>query len=132
MSAYGYSVEVEEGYDEAVLRSRLALRAEGFSIITEAHVGEALGAGPGRDRQYLILGAWAPAVEERVLGSDVHVAVHFPCNFVVQETGATALVAALDPAEDLEDDAGPEALAARDARAALQRVLARLSAPGET
>ena len=43
MSDYGYAVEVDEGYDEAVVRARLALKAEGFSIITEMHVGGSWG-----------------------------------------------------------------------------------------
>ena len=43
MTEYGYQVEVPEGYDEAVVRTRLATRGEGFSVITEMHVGEALG-----------------------------------------------------------------------------------------
>jgi uncharacterized protein (DUF302 family) len=119
---YGYSVTLEEGYDEAVTRSRLALRAEGFSIITEAHVGEMLGAGHGR--QYLFMSAWAAPVEDRSLDSDLEVAVHLPCNFVVQEMGTSALVAALDPGEGLE----AQAHAATEAREALGRVFARIVA----
>ena len=124
---FGYSIEVAEGYDEAVLRSRLALRAEGFSIITEAHVGEALGKPAGSGRQYLIMSAWAPSTEGRMLSSDVQVAVHIPCNFVVQETGRSALVAALDPAEGLDERGEQEARVAAEARGALSRVLARIS-----
>ena len=121
---YGYSVEVVEGYDEAVIRSRLALRAEGFSIITEAHVGEALGQASGTGRQYLIMSAWAPAASATPLDPGVEADVHVPCNFVVQETAAGALVAALDPAEGLEDDA--QHAVAADARDALGRVLERV------
>jgi uncharacterized protein (DUF302 family) len=121
---YGYSVTLEEGYDEAVTRSRLALRAEGFSIITEAHVGDVLDSGAGHGRQYLIMSAWAAPVEDRALGSDLQVAVHLPCNFVVQEMGTAALVAALDPAEGSE----AQARAATEAREALGRVFARIVA----
>ena len=61
MTDYGYSVEVLDGYDEAVVRTRLALRAEGFSILTEMHVGGLLGPEGGNERQYLIMGAWGLA-----------------------------------------------------------------------
>jgi uncharacterized protein (DUF302 family) len=123
MTDYGYSVEVAEGYEEAILRTRLALKSEGFSILTEMHVGGLLGPEAGTDRQYLIMGAWSPATTQSELGAGMQVAVHLPCNIVVQETGSTALVAALDPTEDLES---PNAIApelADGARAALGRVL---------
>lgn len=124
---YGYSVEVVEGYDEAVTRTRLAMRAEGFSIITEMHVGGLLGPEAGSERQYLIMGAWAPSAGEREVALDLHVAVHLPCNFVVQETGASALVAALDPAEAIEEAAPENTETAGVARAALARVLERVA-----
>ena len=65
MSDYGYAVEVPEGYDEAVVRARLALKGEGFSIITEMHVGGMLGPQAGEERQYLIMGAWTPPAGHR-------------------------------------------------------------------
>jgi uncharacterized protein (DUF302 family) len=129
MTDYGYGVEVKEGYDEAVLRARLALRAEGFSIITEMHVGGMLGPEAGSERQYLIMGAWAAPASQRPLDATLEVAVHLSCNVVVQETGSTALVAALDPAEALERDDGEPAAAADAAREALGRVLQRVTSP---
>ncbi|MGH2698231.1 MAG: DUF302 domain-containing protein [Actinomycetota bacterium] len=123
MTEYGYSVEVAEGYEEAILRTRLALKSEGFSILTESHVGGLLGPEAGTDRQYLILGAWSPATTQSELGAGMQVAVHLPCNLVVQESGTSAIVAALDPTEELES---PNALSeemADEARAALGRVL---------
>ncbi|MEA2506617.1 MAG: hypothetical protein QOH48_1235 [Actinomycetota bacterium] len=118
---YGYSVEVPEGYDEAIVRARLALRREGFSILSEMHVGGLLdGAGDGR--QYLFLGAWSSSVASRPIGGDLRVAVHLPSNVVVHETGAGAIVAALDPADNVEvAEAADETVEL--ARAALGRVL---------
>ena len=126
MSEYGYSVTVERDYDEAVLQTRLAMRAEGFSILTEMHVGDALGPRPGAERQYLIMGAWAPAASTRRVSEELEVAVHLPCNFVVQESGSQSIVAALDPAEDLQEDA-EQLRAAGAARSALSRVLQRVT-----
>lgn len=127
MTEYGYAVEVPEGYDEAVVRARLAFRGEGFSILSEMHVGGHLGPESGDERQYLIMGVWNAPLENRSVdeGGDVRVAVHLPCNIVVQETGTKALVAALDPAEGAEEADVPEDTRDR-ARDALNRVLVRV------
>lgn len=127
MTEYGYTVEVQEGYDEAVIRTRLAMRGEGFSILTEAHVGGMLGPEAGSDRQYLIYGVWNSALETQDLGPGANVAVHLPCNIVVQETGGSAVVAALDP-EDAVEAGGADPVLAREAREALGRVLQKVSA----
>jgi len=125
VSEFGYAVEVAEGYDEAVLKARLALKGEGFSIITEMHVGGLLGPDAGEERQYLFMGAWPQAAPD-TLSDGLQVAVHIPCNVVVQESGNGTLVAALDPASegDLSDDGFMTAAAA--AREALGRAMRRL------
>jgi uncharacterized protein (DUF302 family) len=124
---YGYTVQVAEGYDEAVVRTRLALKAEGFSIITEMHVGGLLGPQAGDDRQYLIMGAWAPSAADRDLSPGLQMAVHLPCNLVVQESGSSALVAALDPADSVVDENAGETGVAEAAQEALGRVLQRVA-----
>lgn len=125
----GYTAQVPEGYDEAIIRTRLALRGEGFSILTEAHVGGMLGPEAGDERQYLIMGVWNGELSNRRLGHDLQVAVHLPCNVIVQETGSSALVAALDPAEDVApgDEHAVEIAAA--AREALVKMLQRVTKP---
>ena len=131
MSDYGYTVEVPEGYDEAVIRSRLALKGEGFSIITEMHVGGMLGPAAGTERQYLIMGAWSLPVAKREVEDDLEVAVHMPCNVVVQESGGSAIVAALDPADQVDSPDAETTRLTDDARAALGRVLARIAESGD-
>jgi len=128
MTEYGYQVEIPEGYDEAVVRTRLALRAEGFSVITEMHVGGALGPQAGAERQYLIMGAWDAATNSTT-DSGLRVAVQIPCNVVVQENGSAASVAVLDPEEDIEGAEEPVVLAAARARNALHRVLEKVAQP---
>jgi uncharacterized protein (DUF302 family) len=127
VSEYGYTVEVPEGYDEAVIRSRLALKGEGFSIITEMHVGGMLGPAAGTERQYLIMGAWSLPVAKKEVGDQLEVAVHLPCNVVVQESGSSAIVAALDPADTVETNDDEGLRLTDDARAALGRVLERIA-----
>lgn len=132
MTEYGYSVEVPEGYDEAVVRARLALRAHGFSILSEMHVGGMLGPQAGDERQYLFMGVWNSAMSQRRLDQELQVAVHLPCNVVVQESGPAALVAALDPADTAEvpaDGGGEPGAILEEARGALARVLQMVADP---
>jgi uncharacterized protein (DUF302 family) len=130
VSDFGYTVEVPEGYDEAVIRARLALKGEGFSIITEMHVGGILGPQAGDERQYLIMGAWTLPVAKREVDDGLEVAVHMPCNVVIQESGSAAVVAALDPADQVDSSDDEAAHLAEDARAALSRALERISGVG--
>jgi uncharacterized protein (DUF302 family) len=127
MTDYGYQVKIAEGYDEAVTRTRLALRAEGFSILTEAHVGEMLSAPEAGGRQYLIMGAWNAPAAKTLGDSNVNVGVHLPCNVVIHETEEGAIVAALDPADTVEPG-NPEAdEIVNSARGALHRVLEKVT-----
>ena len=123
MSEYGYTVEVPEGYDEAVMRARLAMKGEGFSIISEMHVGGMLGSDAGDMRQYLIMGMWNSALSERQIDPQLKAAVHLPCNVVVQEVEAGAVVAALDPMDVVEGADDATLASASIARDALERML---------
>ena len=132
MTEYGYSVEVPEGYDEAVVRARLALKAHGFSILSEMHVGGMLGPEAGEQRQYLFMGVWNSAMSQRRLDEELQVAVHLPCNLVVQETGPGALVAALDPGDAAEvpaETGSSPSEVVEEARGALERVLRAVADP---
>ncbi len=129
MTDYGYSVEVPEGYDEAVIRTRLAMKGEGFSIISEMHVGGLLGPEAGAERQYLIMGAWNAAAAHRDVAEDLKVSVHLPCNVVVQENGGKAVVAALDPLDQLGPESAVDPGVADAARDALERMLVKVTVP---
>lgn len=128
MSEYGYTVEIPEGYDEAVMRTRLAMRAEGFSVITEMHVGGLLGPETGDGRQYLIMGSWNAASTQEMEGG-IRVAIHLPCNVVVHETPSGALVAALDPRETTEVGPNVSEAVVEQAREAIGRMLRRAATP---
>lgn len=127
MSSYGYTTDVAEGYDEAVLRSRLAFKSEGFSILSEMHVGGMLGPEAGDERQYLIMGVWNAPVSDKQIGTDIKVAVHLPCNIVIQETGESAVVAALDPVDALEPSEPDTVEAVEQLQVALQRFMDKVA-----
>ncbi|HVF54049.1 MAG TPA: DUF302 domain-containing protein [Actinomycetota bacterium] len=118
---------VPEGYDEAVIRTRLALKGEGFSILSEMHVGGMLGPEAGDQRQYLFMGVWNSALKEERLDSELQMALHLPCNVVVQEVGTEALVAALDPEDTVGNASGSSKIVASEARSAITRVLERVA-----
>jgi hypothetical protein len=86
-----------------------------------------LGAEAGSHRQYLIMGAWNSSVREQVGGPDIEAEVHFPCNVVVHEDGRDAIVAALDPVDDVDSADDARVRAAGRARGALTRVLERVA-----
>ena len=73
------------------------------------------------------MGAWAAPSARRTIEGSGEVELHLPCNVVVAERGTSAVVAALDPADTVgsQDEASQQV--AGSARAALQRVLTRLS-----
>lgn len=126
MDEQGYSVQVTEGYEEAVIRTRLALRGEGFSILSEMNVGGMLPTGAGDARQYLFMGVWDTALDRSRLDSELQMAVHLPCNVVVQESDSGAIVAVLDPADSVDPTQPEHVKAAEGARDALTRVLSRV------
>ena len=130
MTEYGYTVEVPEGYDEAVIRTRLALKGEGFSILTESHVGGMLGPEAGDERQYLIMGAWNTGAHLDQ-GNDVRVAINLPCNVVVQEHGGSAFVAALDPHDSIDTEDPVSVDIADAAQDALGRAFVRINEFGK-
>ena len=128
MSEYGYTVEIPEGYDEAVMRTRLAMRAEGFSVVTEMHVGGMLGPEQGTARQYLIMAAWNAAATQQI-DDDIRAAIHLPCNIVVQEMSGGSMVAALDPRETVDPGSDVPDTAVELARSALGRMLQKVAIP---
>ena len=127
MAQLGYQVEVPAPYDEAVIRARLAFRSEGFSVLSEMHVGGMLGPEAGDKKQYLIMGVWNAAVDNKNVGEDMTVAVHLPCNLVVEDAGQASIVAALDPVDAIDAEGQIDPVVADSARAALARVLERVS-----
>lgn len=84
------SVHLDVPYDEAVTRTREALAAHGFGILTEIDMQATLLA--KRDAHiepYTILGACNPALAEGALAADPRIGVLLPCSVVVRSTGPT-------------------------------------------
>lgn len=127
---YGFGTAVPLPYPEAVTRTREFLKTEGFGVLTEIDVQKTLKEKLGADfRRYVILGACNPPLAHRALAAEPEIGLILPCNVIVYEEGAGAVVSVMDPVAAL-GIVGNEALRpiAEDAAARLHRVIDRLRA----
>jgi uncharacterized protein (DUF302 family) len=127
---YYYSKTTDRPFEETVARTRDALKAEGFGIITEINVTETFREKLDlKFRPYVILGACNPKAAHEALMQEDKVGVMLPCNVIVQQlpSGSGAEVAAVDPAASMAaiDNLALKAKAA-EIGASLRRALDRL------
>ena len=130
---YGIGTTIPLAYEPAVSRTKVALAAEGFGILSEIDVAATLKTKLGVDfRPYVILGACNPPLAHRALSAERDIGLLLPCNVVVyaDDTPGTSVVAAMDPVEALRltgnDEIEP---VAAEVRQCLVRALESLSRP---
>lgn len=122
---YSHAIDVDGGFDEVLSRTRDALVAEGFGVLTEIDVQATMREKLGVEREpYVILGACNPALAHRALGAEPELGVLLPCNVVVYRTNDTTRVSAV-AADTMLGMVGNPALApvAAEVDARLARVL---------
>jgi uncharacterized protein (DUF302 family) len=127
--AYYFHATLVGSFDSAVALTVLALKAEGFGILTEIDVQKTLDEKIGvAFRKYRILGACNPKLAHEALKLEDKIGTMLPCNVVVQELpDGRVEVAAIDPvASMLAIDNRRLKEAAAQVREKLQRVIARL------
>ena len=128
--SYTYTAVVPMSWEDAVEKTRAALAAQGFGILSEIDVRATFAAKLGEDAadalgDYVILGACNPMLASRALAAEPEMGALLPCNVVVRRgTGATATtVQAIDPqtmvqvsgnpaVREVADDAGTRLRAA--------------------
>ena len=95
----GTIVELNEPFPRALERTRDALKAEGFGIITEVDIRATFREKIDRDfRPYVILGACNPALAFSALNADPNVGLLLPCNVTVEAgPGEGSVVRLVDP-----------------------------------
>lgn len=93
---YHFSTLLRTGFNEAIVRTTEALKAEGFGIVSEidmqARLKEKLGI---TYKKYTILGACNPSFAYKALQAEEKIGTMLPCNVVVidRENGTTEVVA---------------------------------------
>ena len=97
--SYYFNTRMRGSFDAVVAETILALKAEGFGIISEIDVQKTLRERIGvAFRKYKILGACNPTLAHKALQLEDKIGAMLPCNVVVQELeDGVVEVAAIDP-----------------------------------
>ncbi|MGV9006572.1 MAG: DUF302 domain-containing protein [Brevundimonas sp.] len=114
-------------FDAAVAKTREALKAEGFGIITEVDIAATFKAKLDVDfRPYIILGACNPKAAHEALGYEDKVGLMLPCNVIVQALASGGCeIAAIDPVASMTAIDNPDLKAkAEEIGASLKRAVA--------
>jgi uncharacterized protein (DUF302 family) len=127
-TTYGFGTTLHVPYEEAILRVKEALKAEGFGVLTEIDVQRTLREKLGAEMEpYIILGACNPQLAHRALEQEPDIGLLLPCNVVVHAEKEGSRVEVADPKAML-GIVGNERLnsIAEEAKQRLQRAVASL------
>jgi len=88
---------------EVESRTRAALGAKGFGVLTQIDVAATMKAKLGEDMPgYLILGACNPGMAFAAIGIEPRVGAMLPCNVILRAVEGGVEVAAIDPVASLQ------------------------------
>lgn len=128
---YGFGTTLKLPYEQAIERTRAALKDQGFGILTEIDVRKTMQEKLNTEfRPYVILGACNPPLAHRALSTDLGVGLLLPCNVIVYDNGdGTSTVEMMDPeaALNLVGDSSIIAEVAQQAGARLRSALDTLA-----
>ncbi len=85
-------------FEEVETRTRAALAAKGFGVLSEIDVRATMKKKIDRDMEpYLILGACNPGMAWEAIGLEPRVGAMLPCNVILRQVGDAVEVSAVDP-----------------------------------
>ncbi len=130
MSKYSLSIDLDDDMDDVLARTREALAAEGFGVLTEIDVQATMKAKLDVDVEpYVILGACIPSLAYQALQAEPELGVLLPCNVVVYRADGRTRVSAVDAEQMLGMVGNPDlAPIATEVAARLDRVLGTIAA----
>jgi uncharacterized protein (DUF302 family) len=126
---YYFNKTLNTSFDDAVARVVTELKKEGFGVLTEIDVSEALKKKLDVDfKKYKILGACNPPFAYKALQLEDKIGTMLPCNVIVQEISAGVVeVAAVDPIASMQAIDNPKLRSvAEQVQAMLKKVIETL------
>lgn len=127
---YGFTTTLTGlSFDDALVQTTAALKAEGFGVLSDIDVQQAMKAKLGKDMPpYRILGACNPPLAYQAVTAVPDIGLLLPCNVIVREASpGTVVVGFLDPQIMVGLVGTPEVRAVADAaEQALRRACERL------
>ncbi len=127
--SYYFSKTLATTFTDAVARTKLALAAQGFGVLSEIDVASTLKTKLGADMPpYVILGACNPRYAQLALQIEPKIGTMLPCNVIIRETAPGSVeVAAIDPVASMQAvENAALAAVAEPVRGLLERVIADL------